>query len=655
MGGCPQEDAEPMRIPAFLASVIVLAGCNAGLEDPLHATGSTTILTSSDHAALITTNVEQGTVTRVDTETGVTHEIEVGGEPSRLARAGDSVVVSLRTERALAVLTRDGDTLSLDRTVSTGAEPVGVVADEDGTRVYVAASTSGVVQEFDAQSWELLREFAIEGEPRWLALKPGLDALYVGSAFGGTISTVSLDDGSVTTSQPPRIVGALPSNGGEVDLTPRITGDLAVDPEGKYLAVPVLYVDNSTVGDPASIPGQGYYVQDSGGRFRPSVAILPLGPDGAIHTDEGEAVDLNVFDADGTQWNSYPTSVTIAADKSALLVTMEASDAVVVIDGNDIGRPARSTPSLGGAAPPDNIFGQRINVIVKSAGGPRGAAFLADGSAFVHQFLDGSVASVPLEDARGKFDGQGAAALGTTGTGSIMDAAQLFSGEQLAVSTSPFSAEQAEIELGRRLFYSAEGSSMSQQGAGVSCSTCHFEGRNDGLNWPFQEPLGPRQTPSLAGVVSLTAPVTWTSGVPSVYAEVMATSFDRMGGSPSINDALAVEAYVDWTREVDVPAADDNSAEVLRGKAIFEREDVACADCHSGVAFTDNEAYSMYGEDAVTTRSLLGIAASAPYFHDGSAPDLRSVVLRADDGSMGDTSMLSDAQVDDLVSYLETL
>lgn len=643
-----------MRPPSILAIAALVAGCSGGLDDPLHATGSTTVLSSSDHQALITANVDQGTVTRLDPETGDRSEIEVGGEPSRLARVGDRVVVSRRSGRSLAVLTESGDQLEFERSVDTGAEPVGVVADEDGTRVYVAASTSGVVQEFDAQTWELLREFAVAGEPRWLALKPGMKALYVGSAFGGNLSTIDLDDGSVTASKPPRIVGTLPSSGEEVELTPRITGDLAVDPEGKYLAVPVLYVDNSTVGDPASIPGQGYYVQDSGGRFRPSLSILPLDADGVIHADEGEAIDLNVFDADGAQWNSYPTSVTIAADKTTLLVTMEASDAVVVIDGTDLGGRSRASAASRGPVP-ENTFGQRVHVLVKGGRGPRGAAFLADGSAFVHQFLDDDVAPLPIEGAQEKFTAQDAAAFGRTGTGSIMDALQLAVGEPQAVSEPPFGPDQGEIALGRRLFYSAEGTSMSQEGAGVSCSTCHFEGRNDGLNWPFGEPLGPRQTPSLAGVVSLTAPVTWTSGVPSVYAEVLATSFDRMGGAPSEAQARAVEAYVDWTREVDVPHAGDESEAVLRGKAIFERADVGCAECHRGVALTDNQPYSMYGEDAVTTRSLLGIAASAPYFHDGSAPDLRSVVLRANDGSMGDTSSLNEGQVDDLVAYLRTL
>jgi cytochrome c peroxidase len=60
--------------------------------------------------------------------------------------------------------------------------------------------------------------------------------------------------------------------------------------------------------------------------------------------------------------------------------------------------------------------------------------------------------------------------------------------------------------------------------------------------------------------------------------------------------------------------------------------------------------------DNVDTPSLIGLAASAPYYHDGSAATLEA--LLADRGlvhGMADASELSDAQIADLVAYLETL
>ena len=87
----------------------------------------------------------------------------------------------------------------------------------------------------------------------------------------------------------------------------------------------------------------------------------------------------------------------------------------------------------------------------------------------------------------------------------------------------------ADVALGRRLFYSAITPQMTDGLGGVSCSTCHFDGRNDGLTWQLLD--GPRQTPSLAGEVSLTAPVTWTGNVAGVADEAALTSEERMNGT----------------------------------------------------------------------------------------------------------------------------
>ena len=60
--------------------------------------------------------------------------------------------------------------------------------------------------------------------------------------------------------------------------------------------------------------------------------------------------------------------------------------------------------------------------------------------------------------------------------------------------------------------------------------------------------------------------------------------------------------------------------------------------------------------DAVDTPSLVGVAQSAPYYHDGSAATLRALLHgRASVHGMGRTSHLGEAEIDDLVAYLETL
>jgi mono/diheme cytochrome c family protein len=285
--------------------------------------------------------------------------------------------------------------------------------------------------------------------------------------------------------------------------------------------------------------------------------------------------------------------------------------------------------------------------------GPRGVAFLGDEDAVTYSFLDRKVARITHTSVPANSDHRMSEATlmleESTGALEASDATEF------APNTLP-----TDVEEGRRLFFATNDSQMAASGAGISCATCHFDGRNDGLTWVFaDEDEGAdhfRQTPSLAGVVSMTAPVTWTDDVVSVFEEVMTTSQGRMGGTGLAEaDGLKVASFIDWTREPDLPLHGSTSASVLRGKEIFEREDVGCADCHNGAAFTDNEAYDMYGITGVRTRSLIGIAASAPYLHDGSAPTIDAVLVSARDGEMGDTSGLSSGEMKDLADYVKSL
>lgn len=105
------------------------------------------------------------------------------------------------------------------------------------------------------------------------------------------------------------------------------------------------------------------------------------------------------------------------------------------------------------------------------------------------------------------------------------------------------------------------------------------------------------------------------------------------------------------------PSVPDTAA-VARGQALFESNELACDACHAGDKLTDGEQYDLgktrYG--ATDTPSLVGLAHSSPYYHDGSAPDLRTLLTdRGNIHDMADVDHLSDADVDDLTAYLRTL
>ena len=206
--------------------------------------------------------------------------------------------------------------------------------------------------EFDAATLAELRSWEIRDEPRWLALQPAGDVLFVASVRGGRLSRIDLQEGSVAPVPLPRVASTHSSTFDEIALTPRITGDPAVSPNGKTLAIPVLYVDNISPVDDIVISddddsefetpiGEGGGGYDNGLRFASSVVLFPLDPDGVVDQVDGSVVDASGTDIDWSIVRSYPGSVTFAPDSESFVVTLEGAGAVVSL--RSAGRPARAS------------------------------------------------------------------------------------------------------------------------------------------------------------------------------------------------------------------------------------------------------------------------------------------------------------------------
>jgi cytochrome c peroxidase len=144
------------------------------------------------------------------------------------------------------------------------------------------------------------------------------------------------------------------------------------------------------------------------------------------------------------------------------------------------------------------------------------------------------------------------------------------------------------------------------------------------------------------------------------------------GRSPSL-DALAEFVLHGFRVPASAVAAGADAAAVARGRAVFA--DTGCAACHGGPGWTRNalpgpvgtlapdggllvrEALvdvgtfgpgsGPLGAEGFKIPTLLGLHATAPYFHDGSAPDLEAVLAHP-----VHAGTLSGAEVDDLVAFL---
>ena len=631
-----------LAVPAFALAI----GCtDGGLDDNRFATGSQAMVAGSNYESLYVANAELNTVSYVDVKTGEYAEVEVGKEPTRIARANDRVFVTLRGERAVAVLLEKDGKLELETKIEVGAEPYGIVAQENGEKIYVVSSISRRIDEIDVEGLSILRSWETPAEIRWLALHPSNHTLYGASPYEAGLFWIPLrEDGVIYKSEMPAssgFTGAFGGFGGSAatgtPMTPRNTGDVSVSPNGYEVVIPALYVDNITPIATDSPPPTGYYGQ---GRVNnPAVVVMPV-------DNHGEPMPEYVFALGvGNMVNSgYPASATVDPNSEAVYLTMEGSGGVTVTLLNE--------GSAGDETVLDKVFsgdgGVGGNARFASAKngtglvmGPRAIAFLGDDEAYTYGFLDFAVQDINAKTLRDRLD-----------TAVVFDQEAINGGKQLkvAVSTLP-----DDVERGRRLFYRNDYANMSAAVAGLSCATCHFDGRNDSLTWTFTNGRL-RQTPSLAGPVSQTEPVRWAGDRATVQEDILRTSADAMGGGNlSTQELNQVAAYVDYIPDVDIPVEELDPDAVERGRIIFSRPDVACASCHSGARYTNNESYEMFGMNSVQTRALVGLAASAPYLHDGSAATIRDVLERSRSGVMGNTSMLSDAEMDDLETFLKSL
>lgn len=633
----------------MLLTALLLA-CNAGLADGTFATGSQSIVTAAAHDAVYVVDPDGGRLVRHGTD-GSRSVVTVGSRPERVARVGNRLLVTLRGERAVAEVVDEDGALRLNGVAPVGAEPVGIVAREDGTRVYVALSLENVVVELDGDTLAERRRWAVDGQPQWLALHPTGATLFVASAMGGELYAVNLLHDRVESVELPAVTGA--GDGGSERMSRRFTGDPAISPDGKQLAVPGLLVDNLSEVDAADADSSGGYASEGTGvsRFNPAVFVAPLGAEGQVAGSVAAVLVAGESPVGSRREvvRSYPSSVSYAPLGDVMVVTMEASKSAVVLStmvassNPDVEFESFDSDGVGSAF--SEGMASTGGVFVSMDAGPRGVAFLDDERALVHNFLSRSLREVNVTEARTRV-------------------AQVMAGTSFELSTTLEGGEALEVydsaltpdaEAGRLLFYSAVNDLVAVDASGVSCSTCHFQGRNDGLTWNLSGE-GSRQTPSLALSAASTAPYTWTGAVRSITSEAMLTSQGRMGGEGL--DTATAEQIAAFVATIPLPLvahAPRDEAAVKRGAELFARADVGCAGCHPAPLYTDNLAHPMYGLAAVNTPSLLGLATTAPYLHDGSAPTLAAVLATARGGAMGDVSMLGDEEIADLEAFLGSL
>lgn len=216
----------------------------------------------------------------------------------------------------------------------------------------------------------------------------------------------------------------------------------------------------------------------------------------------------------------------------------------------------------------------------------------------------------------------------------------------------PLAEREQALLLGNALFHTTGDPRISADGR--ACASCHPAGRDDGLSWRTGDALSSRQTPMLDGRIAGTAPYGWLGQHETLEQHLHNTIEHRLGGKGLDADAFA--ALAEYVKALPGPPVERAplDASATRGRDLFRRSDVGCADCHYEDGGVDGIQYALTGETATDTPSLRFLAGGAPYFHDGRFGSL-DAVLEHTAGKMGQSTPLDGSERADLVAYLSTL
>lgn len=595
-----------MKKTLLSAALAVVVACAPGCSSNSTAGGNTasgSLGVSRDDQLLYAADSDLDTLFVVDARSqSVVSEIAVGRQPEKVLVAPDGTVyVTNRLDRSVSVI-RKGDTAESAR-IAVAVEPVGLAASTDGKTLYVVNATSltdsdfGTLMAIDTATLSLKWEVPVGHEPRAITLL-GDGKAAISLYKDGELVMVDLAHGKVSKSGTglfnqlnASALGITTTNGGPVGFPDKLGGlstarpmgleAMTVSPDGQQLYVASLIAtDTDTVLNTA--PGNGVQEPTPGG------GSSGYGG-GSCGTTSVAAPALLTFDAEGNpqvddlatcqgEGNSDrppmlltspipempvqgPKAMALESTGRFLFVANQESNNVAVIATSK----ARGTTSAGqadpGLTPRFGLSTGSVSQLVSVGAGPSGIAVANDGkTAWVYNAFDHSLSR--LESVDGRVTNAGTTTLTTR------------------------EALSPQAVAGRKLFFSATDARMNNPSTGISCATCHLEGREDGHVWNFTE--GPRQTPSLQGrMLAKTAPFHWNGEFNDLLSFMTHTVTSRMGGqgvTPAME--LQVAAFIESMPRADNPHRNTPAEVMQRGRQAYQKAE--CSTCHSGEAFTDN-------------------------------------------------------------------
>jgi DNA-binding beta-propeller fold protein YncE len=565
---------------------------------------SSTVSLDDEKNRFYVVNPDNNSITAINPKTGTNiFEKETGNNPTSIVRFKDQLWVSCTKEDAINVF--DSETGKLINTISLdyASAPQGIVVNIAEEKIYVALSSSGIIQEIDAKTYQLERKIQLEKPLRQLAYIPKTNTIVApqfiaNNQKGGKVFWVDEKNWKISNTErlAPTLVEDGLSNGRGY---PNYLGTIAVNPEQTELWISAKK-DNLFRG-----------LKRDG---------KPLIFD---HTVRSIATNFNIKQQKENQENrldfdnsDFTSAATYNSFGNLLYITTWGSQTITAIDAYNPKN--QSTFNTYGDGPISIIGNDKGNRL------------------YVHNQLSRSISVF-----ESKTDG-----------------------ELIHLTKwSTITKEKMDYEVldGKRIFNKTNISNLSREGY-MSCASCHIDGSQDGRIWDLSSlGEGLRNTIDLRGKEGMKhGTLHWSANFDEIQdfddqivnlnegtgflfdatKPAHKRFFPSKAGLNNGLDNLAkyVTSLSDYLKSWYKTKEGKMTNDAVNGRKHFIK--MECYSCHSGNTFTDSGFGKLHNVGTITensgsrltkqllgidTPTLIGLASNMPYLHDGSATTLRDV------------------------------
>jgi DNA-binding beta-propeller fold protein YncE len=594
------------------------------------------------------------------------------------APEGGTLAVSDRTGRRLYIV--DTEAGRVAREIELRGQPMGVAWQGEG-RVVVSEYDAGTVAEVDAKTGDVLRRFLVGLKPVGVAVAPKRGLVVVCDYGLHAAAIVDLKTGRErarsSCGRHPYFVAVTPDEALAVvgNLVP--TGP-ATDPASSAV-ISLIDLNAGTRVKNISLPGGSSNIRQvrvsADGRWAYAVhtqgrTVLPTTQveRAWINTNALSIIDLASKELYATvlldtinEGAADPWGIAVAPDGKTAWVSIAGVQQIAKIELARLHEFLAGQGDIGSLGMHDAYSGPAaIWQSIKEDPGKRGELAYRLSAPYTAGLL--SRVSIPAQCPQG---------IALSPEGNQLAVASYYSGEVLlldpgncrvtkTVSLGPQPGPDA-VRHGEFVFHDARHCFQHW----LSCSTCHPDGRADGMNWDLaNDGIGnPKNARSL--VLSSRTPPSMSLGIRENMEEAVEKGFRFVQFREIEPDDLdAVRAYVASLEPEESPwlVVGRLSEKALKGQDIFEDAKVGCARCHPAPLFTalrTHEVGTQHEFDCTgrfDTPTCVELWCTGPYLHDGSAVTLREVLTTMNrDDKHGRTSHLSPEEIDALVEYLLSL